>query len=311
MPSPGLLHGQKCPSPMGVRGTPNSHSPPAAVLGLPLLGDQVTNPLPSPQTLGQLAPPRSGHHDSGSPGASASDVALLPPLPPQRLARAGGKDQPHPAPEAMGWGVTWGPWVAEQWVPQKTLPQCQGGRPVGAQCEGLPVWGPRAPRNSHRRTEIKASHPHRAAVSNSSSSAVELGRGRGPLRGPSVQSSAWGAPRGAWLGRCARQPPPGQGYRPRVWVAPTAGLASTPLLAPPTCFPKGRRKEVPTPQLPLSQASQEQTGGPSGSSPSSAWQEPQLPGLGPAWPCSDLGGGVRPFPASGRGRRTGSWGGEW
>lgn len=164
----------------------------------------------------------------------------------------------------------------------------------------VPCQGLGASRNRIRRRAQKGLLP-RAAVSNSGSSAEALGMGVGvssgdPLPVPCLRDS----PRGLAL--------PLLDHSPKAWVAPAPGQTSHPSpswLHPPVSPRVGEGKSPP--QLPLSQGSQEDPWLPS------SWREvlAAIPGMScsshapdPAWPWSDLGGGVELSSASNPGEAS-------
>lgn len=161
----------------------------------------------------------------------------------------------------------------------RSHPSVPGGRPVR-----VPMW--RSPRPGAGSGQGRRRPLPKGSVSASCSSAVALGQGEGLLRGPLSRSLPGGSPRGLALpqlvlGRTTAQSLGGSGSRSDFPPLPPA---------PPTWFPKGQRREVPTPPthlrthppphpppLPLSQASQEQARQPS------ARREVLAPGLAKPW----------------------------
>lgn len=165
--------------------------PPALALGLPLLGDQVTKPPPPPRPWATWPLPEA---DTTAVGAQKPRPQVWSPCTPPSAwpGQVGSRTSP---PGPLGWESHGALGWPGSGLPRSHSLRARAGDPSGgAQCGGVPVWGPRASGNSHRMRGTKASRPHRAAVSNSSSSAVALGRAGSPQRTLCVHSPAWGAP---------------------------------------------------------------------------------------------------------------------
>lgn len=165
---------------------PSSCSGPAPAGGP---GDQAPAPPPRPWATWPLP-----EADTTAVGAQKPRPQVWSPCTPPSAwpGQVGSRTSP---PGPLGWESHGALGWPGSGLPRSHSLRARAGDPSGgAQCGGVPVWGPRASGNSHRMRGTKASRPHRAAVSNSSSSAVALGRAGSPQRTLCVHSPAWGAP---------------------------------------------------------------------------------------------------------------------